>query len=125
MSDWKNRFARLGRSNGSAGAAGQRAGNPLLLILAALLGIYLLVTLLLGWYWSREPDLFPVQQHTRQAAEASQRQLVSGYTTVETLKRVASTLLDKPGGYLSTTSLAGAVAGQHAELGIRRAGAGS
>jgi len=42
MSDWKNRFARLGRSNGSAGAAGQRAGNPLLLILAALLGIYLL-----------------------------------------------------------------------------------
>mgnify|MGYP002716596143 CR=1 FL=1 len=101
MSDWKNRFARLGRSNGSAGAAGQRAGNPLLLILAALLGIYLLVTLLLGWYWSREPDLFPVQQHTRQAAEASQRQLVSGYTTVETLKRVASTLLDKPGGYLS------------------------
>src|SRR5690606_38251236 len=29
------------------------------------------------------------------------RRLVNGYTTVETLKQVANTLLDKPGGYLS------------------------
>ena len=101
MLDWKNRFARLGRASGPSGGPGRREGNPLLLVLAVLLGVYLLVTLLLGWYWSREPDLFPVQQSARQAAEASQRQLVSGYTTVETLKRVASTLLDKPGGYLS------------------------
>ena len=95
MSDWKNRFARLGRSRlGRSGWPTRR--QPASADSAALLGIYLLVTLLLGWYWSREPDLFPVQQHTRQAAEASQRQLVSGYTTVETLKRVASTLLESP-----------------------------
>ena len=101
MLDWKNRFARFSRAGSASGAVGRRAGSPLLLALAALLGIYLLVTLLLGWYWSSEPDLFPVQQNARQAAEASQRQLVQGYTTVETLKRVAGTLLDKPGGYLT------------------------
>jgi hypothetical protein len=42
-----------------------------------------------------------VQQHTQAAAQQAQRQLVIGYTTVETLKQVARTLLDKPGGYLS------------------------
>ena len=99
MLDLKNRFARLGRSNGrSAGAA---VGKPIWQMLAVVLAILLLVALLVGWYWSREPDLFPVQQHAREASEASGRQLVNGYTTVETLKRVASTLLDKPGGYLS------------------------
>lgn len=69
--------------------------------LALLLGLYLLVTVLLGWYWSQEPDAFPVQQHAEAAAEQAQRQMVRGYTTAETLKKVASTLLDKPGGYLT------------------------
>jgi len=94
----KNRLGRFGASS-SATSAGAR--HPLLLGLAGLLGLYLLVTLVLGWYWSREPDRFAVQQHVRQAAEASQRQIVNGYTTVETLRQVAGTLLDKPGGYLT------------------------
>ena len=34
MLDWKNRFARLGRSSGPSGGAGRREGNPLLLVLA-------------------------------------------------------------------------------------------
>ena len=100
MLDWTNRFRRPGAS-GNATTAGTSGRNPLLLALAVLIGLYLLVMLVIGWYWSREPDLFPVQQHVREAAEGSQRQIVKGYTTVETLKRVASTLLDKPGGYLT------------------------
>lgn len=100
MLDWKNRFRRLGPS-GSATTVGTNGRNPLLLALAVVIGLYLLVVLVIGWYWSREPDLFPVQQHVREAAEGSQRQIVRGYTTVETLKRVVSTLLDKPGGYLT------------------------
>ncbi|WP_312291086.1 DUF2333 family protein, partial [Stutzerimonas nitrititolerans] len=100
MLDWKNRFRRLGPS-GSATTVGTNRRNPLLLTLAVVIGLYLLVVLVIGWYWSREPDLFPVQQHVREAAEGSQRQIVRGYTTVETLKRVVSTLLDKPGGYLT------------------------
>ncbi len=69
--------------------------------LGVLVVLYLLAALLVGWYWSQEPGAFPVQQTARAAAEQAQRQLVNGYTTVETLKQVGSTLLDKPGGYLS------------------------
>ena len=100
MLDWKNRFGRLGSSANGATARDTNR-NPLWLALVTLLALYLLVTLVLGWYWSREPDRFSVQQHVRQAAENSQRQIVNGYTTVETLKQVATTLLEKPGGYLT------------------------
>ena len=96
--DWKNRFGRLGAGRTAASGGGSR--SPLLWLGAAL-GAYLLVALVVGWYWSREPETFAVQQHVREAAEASQRQIVNGYTTVETLKHVASTLLDKPGGYIT------------------------
>ncbi len=100
MLDWKNPFGRLGSSATTARADG--AGrHPLLLALGVVIGVYLLAALLVGWYWSSEPDRFPVQQHVREAADAAQRQIVNGYTTVETLREVASTLLDKPGGYLT------------------------
>ncbi|WP_165665533.1 DUF2333 family protein [Metapseudomonas otitidis] len=69
--------------------------------LGALLGVYLVGAGVVGWYWSQEPELFPVQQSAQAAAERAQRKLVTGYTTVETLKQVSQTLLDKPGGYLS------------------------
>src|SRR5690554_99066 len=73
------------------------SSRSLLIIAAA----YLFITLIIGWYWSQEPDFFSVQEHTQQAAEQAQRPIVTGYTTVETLKQVATTLLDKPGGYLT------------------------
>ena len=103
MLDWKNR----------AGSAPEHAAQPksatrsyfggLLFsrALATLVGLYLLVAIALGWYWSQEPALFPVQQNAKAAAELAQRPLVGGYTTVETVKTVAATLLDKDGGYLS------------------------
>jgi hypothetical protein len=69
------------------------------------LAIYLLVVIVLGIYWSREPDLFSVQQNAQQAIQREGRQMVVGFTTVETLKQVASTLLNKPGGYLSNDRL--------------------
>ena len=69
--------------------------------IVSLIAIYLLVTICIGWYWSQEPDLFSVQEHTQQSAEKAQHPIVTGYTTVETLKQVASTMLDKPGGYLT------------------------
>jgi len=49
----------------------------------------------LGIYWSRSPDIFWVN-HTIN----DERELV-GYSTTDTLIRVAETMLDKPGGYLS------------------------
>ena len=65
------------------------------------LAVYLLVTIVIGWYWSQEPEFFSVEEYAQQPAEKNQQPLVTGYTTVVTLKEVASTLLDKPGGYLS------------------------
>ncbi|MEQ9508937.1 MAG: DUF2333 family protein [Alloalcanivorax xenomutans] len=61
-----------------------------------LIVILLLVDVLLGWYWSWEPDL----QEVRALADAKPGEV----TTLEVIN-VASTLLDKPGGYLSNDVL--------------------
>lgn len=57
-----------------------------------LVGLFLLVDVLLGWYWSQEPELQTVQ---------ARPDAVAGETTTREVIRVAETLLDKPGGYLS------------------------
>lgn len=68
--------------------------------LSALVAL-LIVLALLGWWWSREPDTFDVQAHAETVAEANGQEIVVGYVTTVTLMRVAETLLDKPGGYLT------------------------
>lgn len=103
MLDWKN---RAGSAKGPAPepkSANRSYFRTLLMSRAVLsvLGLYLLVTGALGWYWSEEPALFPVQQNAQLAAEKEGKQMVVGYTTVETLKTVVGTLLNKPGGYIS------------------------
>ncbi|MGF1548419.1 MAG: DUF2333 family protein [Thiotrichales bacterium] len=62
---------------------------------------YFAVVVILGLYWSREPEVFAVTEFTQDKAAASETKVVNGYTTTATLIRVASTMLDKPGGYLS------------------------
>ena len=103
MLDWKNRKNDLrGRVDDSVDDVRSYLGGLWLSrALGGLLGLYLLAALVVGWYWSQEPALFPVQQNAKAAAELAQRPLVSGYTTVETVKSVAGSLLDKDGGYLS------------------------
>jgi len=49
----------------------------------------------LCWWWSREPEVFYVSDKTPDG------RVVVGYSTVDTLTRVISWLLDKPGGYIS------------------------
>lgn len=103
MLDWKKRAGDL-RDNVDDSVDDVRSyfgGLWLSRTLGTLLAIYLLGALGIGWFWSQEPELFPVQQNAQAAAEKAQRKLVSGYTTVETLKQISSTLLNKPGGYLS------------------------
>lgn len=59
------------------------------------LAALMLVFTVLSIYWSRTPDVFWVN-HT-----IDDDRVVIGYPTTDTLIRVAETLLDKPGGYLS------------------------
>ena len=62
---------------------------------ASVLGVLVLLFTVLGIYWSRAPDTFWVN-HTIDG-----ERVVVGYSTTDTLIRVAETMLDKPGGYLS------------------------
>ncbi len=103
MLDWKKRSEEVrGRVDDSVGDVQSYLGGLWVSrALGTLLAVYLLAALVVGWYWSQEPELFPVQQNAQTSAEKAQRELVRGYTTVEALKTVATTLLDKPGGYLS------------------------
>ncbi|MCC6077557.1 DUF2333 family protein [Pseudomonas sp. GCM10022188] len=103
MLDWKNKVGAMRDSvdDSVEGARSYFGGIWASRAVGGVVGVYLLGALVVGWYWSLEPELFPVQQSAQAAAERAQVKLVPGYTTVSTLKNVATTLLDKPGGYLS------------------------
>jgi hypothetical protein len=84
---------------------GYLGGGTLPKILGAGLAAYLVIAVLLGFYWSSEPDVFSVRDHAERVAVEHNHQLVVGYTTTTTLIRVAETLLDKRGGYISNDVL--------------------
>jgi len=68
-------------------------------VLAGVLGVYLLVTVLLGMYWSIAPAPFDVQANARELAARKGGTVVTGSVTMGALIGVMETLLDKPGGY--------------------------
>jgi hypothetical protein len=78
--------------NSSAGGPGK---SVLAKILLGLLLIYLVLCVLVGWYWSRAPGIMP------SVPAAAQSEAVEGAATVATVESLMSTLLNKPGGYLS------------------------
>ncbi|MBT8094905.1 MAG: DUF2333 family protein [Gammaproteobacteria bacterium] len=63
------------------------------------LGIFLLLMFVIGFLASREPDIFWVNR------SADPENAIVGYSTVDTLIRVAETLLDKNCGYLTNDKL--------------------
>ena len=75
--------------------------GKLLRVIASVLVIYVLISIVLGLYWSREPEMFDVTEGARGIATEQHRGLVAGSVTTSTLTSVASILLDKSGGYLS------------------------
>nr|WP_129211867.1 DUF2333 family protein [Candidatus Pseudomonas adelgestsugas] len=70
-------------------------------VFLGVLVVYLLIISSLGWYWSKEPALFPVKKDVEIVVEREKKQVVVGCITVDTLKTVVSTLLNKPGGFIS------------------------
>lgn len=71
------------------------------LIVGAVIGVLLLVNITLALYWSSEPDHFDVVAYAQATAEANGDQVVTGYTTTNTLIEVTNTLLSKNGGYIT------------------------
>lgn len=80
-------------SDSRLGTAGRLAG--------LLLAVYLVLCVLLAWWWDYEPDLFDVREAAAEHAAQQDQSLVTGYITTATLIRMAETLLEKRGGYLS------------------------
>jgi len=64
-----------------------------------IVGVFVLLNFVIGFWASREPDMFWVNH------SADQENGIVGYSTVDTLIRVAETLQDKNGGYLTNDKL--------------------
>jgi len=82
-------------------SAGSNHSSLIRRVAGGLLAVYLIIVLLLGWWWDHEPDLFGVRESAADLAAERSQQLVVGYITTATLIRMAQTLLNKRGGYLS------------------------
>ncbi|MCY4017475.1 MAG: DUF2333 family protein [Gammaproteobacteria bacterium] len=94
------------RWNGMRGGLRWPAGGGLArraLLWAA--GALVLFVVGLGIYWSDEPEPFPVRLNTSEKLAASGNSEVTGAATTGAMIRVAETLLDKPGGYLTNDIL--------------------
>jgi hypothetical protein len=77
----------------------QEKGLPWTLGLFA--ATYVVVVVGLGIYWSKEPDTFDVVENSKEISAQLQSKIVTGTVTTDALITVASTMLDKQGGYLS------------------------
>lgn len=61
----------------------------------------LVLSILLGWYWSQEPERFDVHKIALQRVGGDETKLRVGVIYASTLIHIGEVLLDKPGGYLS------------------------
>ena len=91
--DWVDRAKGYRHQNSGDTGVLRWLSVPLILLL--------LFLLLLGWYWSAEPDHFDVAETTAEITPTSASELTVGsYTTAATIAAM-DTLLNKRGGYLS------------------------
>ncbi|HEY5602945.1 MAG TPA: DUF2333 family protein, partial [Gammaproteobacteria bacterium] len=66
-----------------------------------LLGTALVALFIVGIFWSQEPDTRSVRQIALEMAGQDASKIVPGFTTTAAEIFIVTTLLDKPGGYLS------------------------
>ncbi len=74
-------------------------GGRLFSLVLTALGIYLLVCVLVGLYWSLAPAPFDVRERAAAYAAEGGGEVVTGSLTTAALMGVMDTLLTKPGGY--------------------------
>lgn len=61
---------------------------------------YLLVAVVMGMFWSSEPEMFPVFERAAERAQSMQKNAVVGFTSTATAIEIVDVLLHKPGGYV-------------------------
>jgi hypothetical protein len=74
-------------------------GGRLVSLVLTVIGIYLLVCVILGIYWSIAPEHFDVRERAAAYAAKDGGRVVTGSVTTAALIGVMDTLLNKPGGY--------------------------
>ncbi|HDY83841.1 MAG: DUF2333 domain-containing protein [Gammaproteobacteria bacterium] len=75
-------------------------GNKIGKLLATGVGLYLLVAVIVGMYWSSAPPPFDVRDRAATYAAQDGGTVVTGSVTMGALMGVVDTLLEKSGGYL-------------------------
>ncbi len=80
-------------------------GGMLSKVVAGGVGLYLIVALVLGYIWSIEPDRFSIKDQAERLATLQGHKVVTGSTTTATLIKLAETLLDKRGGFITNDKL--------------------
>jgi len=77
------------------------SGKQKVVVAGAAVSFLIVILIVVALFWSSEPDSFDVNQRAKATAEANDEQMVVGYVTTNTLVEVASTLLNKTGGFIS------------------------
>ncbi len=64
-------------------------------------GVYLVISIVLGFFWSSEPDTFSIRERALVEVDQDTSRLVTGVHTTAAVIHVVETMLYKPGGYLT------------------------
>ena len=93
LTDWMNRGSSMSTRGSDDDGIMSWLALPVLVVLAALV--------LLGMWWSSEPDSFDVEEAAMERAPGSESKLTTGSYTTSSAIAIMETLLNKRGGYLS------------------------
>ncbi len=85
--------------------ASEESENSLLKRISFVVLLLIFSFYILGIYWSAEPEFFKVNTSDAYLNQGQDKKLIVGYTTLITTEKVALTLLNKNGGYLSNDIL--------------------
>jgi hypothetical protein len=80
-------------------------GGAIVRVSALAVGLYLLLALVVGFFWSSEPETFSVRDIVAQHSINEQSRAPVGVATTASMIKVTTTLLDKPGGFISNDIL--------------------
>lgn len=96
----ENTYIATNEADMTDSAASPRKRSRWMRIALTGLGIGVLTVIITGLYWSKQPESLDTMEVALERVDGDERQLKPGVVAASTIDRVASTLLEKPGGYL-------------------------